>query len=380
MARPPEWIFSQLNSPKQAADVFAKAMRDGLRPGHSEGPNFFAKVLTTPVALNSRQMSAIFRTEMPTDALTGPTANIKVRVIFNGRIESQHNKIPDPCDITYAKKPLRAKRWTRLHTQFIADFTELTMPLPGDIVKVQLQPGTSGQWDLQYGYCVGAYQQGTSSDPEKTRCWSPMAAFRRGAALAHIGGARALTLDEGICEEETPDFYLIHPLQQDVTITSPFGYRMHPIKNEMTHHHGIDFSAPQDTPIYAAADGTISEISYQGSGAGYYVSIKHTGAGQGYTTSYMHMVKESTMIKKGQSIKSGELIGYVGNTGASTATHLHFEIIHSGDPAAVSGRVDPIPYIKTLQKCTSESAPAAVKAPVNPTGTDADQNNSSSGA
>jgi murein DD-endopeptidase MepM/ murein hydrolase activator NlpD len=113
------------------------------------------------------------------------------------------------------------------------------------------------------------------------------------------------------------------------SVASGYGYRIHPIYKVRKMHTGMDFSAPTGTPIYATGDGVITgdqnnEIG--GHGYGNHVIISH---GYGYHTLYGHMSKIS--VRPGQKIKRGDIIGYVGNTGASTAPHLHYEVIKNGE-------------------------------------------------
>ena len=113
-------------------------------------------------------------------------------------------------------------------------------------------------------------------------------------------------------------------------IASGFGFRIHPIYGIPKMHNGLDFTAPQGTPIYATGDGTIATAS-EGSGTGNHVIINH---GYGYETVYMHMVR--IKAREGQHIKRGEVIGWVGSTGASTGPHCHYEVHINGRP------VDPV--------------------------------------
>ena len=112
-------------------------------------------------------------------------------------------------------------------------------------------------------------------------------------------------------------------------MASGFGYRIHPIYKVRKLHTGMDFSATTGTPIYATGDGIISrdrgKNKVGGHGYGRYVVIDH---GYGYKTLYAHMSKKT--VKPGQKVKRGDIIGYVGNTGASTAPHLHYEVIKNG--------------------------------------------------
>ncbi|MBL0181211.1 MAG: peptidoglycan DD-metalloendopeptidase family protein [Chitinophagaceae bacterium] len=113
-------------------------------------------------------------------------------------------------------------------------------------------------------------------------------------------------------------------------IASGFGMRIHPIYGIAKMHSGLDFTAPQGTPIYATGDGVVSTAEF-GTGTGNHVIINH---GYGYETEYMHMVR--IKARAGQRVKRGEVIGWVGSTGASTGPHCHYEVHINGNP------VDPV--------------------------------------
>ena len=125
----------------------------------------------------------------------------------------------------------------------------------------------------------------------------------------------------------------VKPLRS-YTITSPFGMRVHPISGVYKMHEGVDLSAPQGTPIYAAKSGKVTTTSFQAGGAGYYVSINH---GDGFSSVYMHMTHY--IVKPGDYVNAGQVIGYVGSTGGSTGPHLHFGISYNGK------YVNPMNYI-----------------------------------
>ena len=125
----------------------------------------------------------------------------------------------------------------------------------------------------------------------------------------------------------------IKPLKS-YSLTSPFGMRVHPISKVWKMHEGVDMSAPQGTPIYAAKAGKVTRTAYQEGGAGYYVSINH---GDGFASVYMHMT--NYIVSPGQYVSAGQVIGYVGSTGGSTGPHLHFGISYNGT------YVNPMNYI-----------------------------------
>ncbi len=107
---------------------------------------------------------------------------------------------------------------------------------------------------------------------------------------------------------------------------SGYGMRMHPIYKYVKFHAGMDFTANIGTRIYATGDGVVETAEYN-SGYGNHIILKH---GYGYETLYGHM--EKIVVRLGQKVKRGELIGLVGNTGLSAGPHVHYEVHKNGDP------------------------------------------------
>ena len=114
-------------------------------------------------------------------------------------------------------------------------------------------------------------------------------------------------------------------------IASGFGMRIDPVYGTPKMHKGLDFTAPQGTPIYATGNGMVREASFSEGGFGNHVIINH---GYGYETLYGHMVRMK--VRPGQRVKRGELIGWVGSTGKSTGPHCHYEVHVNGN------EVDPV--------------------------------------
>jgi murein DD-endopeptidase MepM/ murein hydrolase activator NlpD len=114
-------------------------------------------------------------------------------------------------------------------------------------------------------------------------------------------------------------------------IASGFGYRIDPIYKTVKMHAGLDFTAPQGTPIYATADGVVKVAGRSDGGYGNHVVINH---GYGYETLYGHMYR--IKARTGQRVKRGDLIGYVGSTGKSTGPHCHYEVHKNGQ------KLDPV--------------------------------------
>jgi murein DD-endopeptidase MepM/ murein hydrolase activator NlpD len=115
------------------------------------------------------------------------------------------------------------------------------------------------------------------------------------------------------------------PLAQSV-MTSPYGYRVSPIDGKWKFHPGIDLAAPIGSAVYACKPGKVTAVNYNDT-YGNYIIILHDG---GMTSVYAHLSK--TLVKRGDAVDSGTLIGLVGTTGASTGPHLHFEVRVNGSP------------------------------------------------
>ena len=109
-------------------------------------------------------------------------------------------------------------------------------------------------------------------------------------------------------------------------ITSRFGKRRDPVNGKSAFHTGVDFKAPKGDKIYATADGLVKK-AFRNGGYGNYVLLDH---GNGYTTSFSHM--QAYLVKKGERVKRGQIIGLVGNTGRSTGPHLHYEVALNKKP------------------------------------------------
>jgi murein DD-endopeptidase MepM/ murein hydrolase activator NlpD len=155
--------------------------------------------------------------------------------------------------------------------------------------------------------------------------------------------------DDGVTDFYDPNgesgkrFLNRRPLQGGgIGISSPFGWRIHPIFHTRKLHTGVDLSAAEGTPIYAAGDGVVERAGWD-SGYGRFVMIKHVN---GFETAYGHMSRIADVTQVGANIRQGQIIGYVGHTGFATGPHLHFEVRINGnfvDPLSVK-----LPRDKTL--------------------------------
>jgi murein DD-endopeptidase MepM/ murein hydrolase activator NlpD len=126
------------------------------------------------------------------------------------------------------------------------------------------------------------------------------------------------------------------PVRESVNFTSGFGVRSDPFRGRAAMHGGIDLAGPIGTPIYATADGLVAKAEWNSGGYGNLVEINH---GQGIETRYGHLSR--FVARSGQRVRRGDLIGYMGSTGRSTGSHLHYEV-------RIDGRaVNPIPFMQS---------------------------------
>jgi murein DD-endopeptidase MepM/ murein hydrolase activator NlpD len=157
-------------------------------------------------------------------------------------------------------------------------------------------------------------------------------------------------------EEYWASIPAIQPVHNEelTRLASGFGLRLHPILKVRKMHNGIDFSAPKGTPIYSTGDGVVEVVKTDFGGYGKNIIINH---GFGFTTRYAHM--NEFAVKRGQKVKRGDLIGYVGNTGSSTAPHVHYEVKKDGkfvNPVHYFFKdLDPAEFDKILELASREN-------------------------
>lgn len=115
-------------------------------------------------------------------------------------------------------------------------------------------------------------------------------------------------------------------------LTSPFGWRIHPVFGDRRFHKGVDFRAPKGTPVSVSADGVVVEVGWRGN-YGKYIRVRHTDA---IETTYSHLSGYAAGLRSGKRVRQGQIIGYVGRTGVATGNHLYYEMLINGE------HVDPL--------------------------------------
>ena len=166
------------------------------------------------------------------------------------------------------------------------------------------------------------------------------AAEDRAAAIRPFSPAAVDTQARALAAR-LPGWPLSVPLRVPLRLSSPFGWRVHPVTGVPTLHAGLDLVAPAGTPIYATADGRVLRAGPAG-GYGNMVEIQHA---DGLVTRYGHM--QSIAMEAGQEVTAATVIGQLGSTGVSTGPHLHYEIRRGEQP------VDPMPFLQAGQALKS---------------------------
>ena len=233
---------------------------------------------------------------------------------------------------------------------------KVPMPVIDDMIRIysydvdfqrRVQPGDS--FDVFYT----GEDEGTNNSAEKTEVLY--------AALT-VGGEtkkyyRFQTPDDGIVDyyDETGKSakkFLVRKPVNEAIMRSGFGARRHPILGDIRMHTGVDWATAYGTPIFAAGNGAIEKIGWEG-GYGKYIRIKHNN---GYETAYGHMSAFAKGMEVGKRVRQGQVIGFVGSTGQSTGSHVHFEILVNGrfvDPMRVKlprGRALEGPMMANFEK------------------------------
>jgi murein DD-endopeptidase MepM/ murein hydrolase activator NlpD len=186
-----------------------------------------------------------------------------------------------------------------------------------------------------------------------------------------------------------PQYPIDGKLGKTWKITSPFGWRVHPIEKRKKHHNGVDLwganpkiyiEAFYDGLVIAAGTSKLKNSDGSLGGVGWYVDIRSKINGTFYVHRYAHMVENSLKVKKGQKVEAGTILGIMGNTGASAGRHLHFEI-NKGKvwrwTSDGSGFVNPLEFVKntieayklqqSIPEATPEDAPLVPAPPVEKT-------------
>jgi len=360
-----------------ALDLFNNSVRKSFNYDALTGPTYFAKVLSTPLPLNADQMASMLNldpkvSKTAVDAATKANQKRVTSFYFKGRIEQLHGQfLDDPCDLSTATCPHAIKRLISDHTEFISEGINSEIPAVGDIVRVQLKPASNGPYDLQSGAYLGPTRTWSSRSTapgagQSEQCYS---------AVDNFDEENASTMGDVIFPEADAKFE--NPaIQGDYKVTSLFtppGSNCRVIQGVCKKHNGMDLSAARGAPVLSIGDGTVADFrdacnrrlksdgsadkdiyddagqkhpdAACGGGGGNRIRIKHAAgqlADHDVWTVYMHLDNMTPLFKVGDSVKKGQVIGYVGNSGGSAGFHLHIEAHLSSNWKI---KADPLTYM-----------------------------------
>ncbi|MHA6727130.1 M23 family metallopeptidase [Chryseobacterium sp. A301] len=162
----------------------------------------------------------------------------------------------------------------------------------------------------------------SSKPSKKAKALNPIARDRMDSSLD--GNRRSFTKEPlSPSKKARRDFYF--PLEGKLSISSPYGNRVHPLSGEVKFHRGLDFRASYESVI-AVMDGVVEKSGWDSKGGGYYMTLQHEG---GISTSYLHLSQR--YYRKGEKVLAGYIIARSGNSGGSTGPHLHFMVRENGE-------------------------------------------------
>lgn len=224
--------------------------------------------------------------------------------LFQMRPQSGWGSVTDLMDPTYQVKA------------FFGGPTGPSFPSPRGLLDIP------GWQSMDKGEAAQAVE--VSAFPDRYRNYEPAAQTILDTLTTPASGA-------GQANASIPETSrIVFPLPEGTWVmTSPFGYRTHPITGQRTLHEGTDYAAPDGTPIYAVADGIVSVAEYSEAWGGHIV-IDHTVDGQAVSTGYIHMWETGIHVTVGERVTAGQHIADVGSSGRSTGPHLHFEVRPGG--------------------------------------------------
>lgn len=215
--------------------------------------------------------------------------------------------------ISFIEKGLRSRKMASGYRQELIDHM-------CSMIEEQLANGSN--FDQAYKQCLAEFSE---QDFFILSEQSPLTKQKRkNMTLQLASAAFAATLLISFMHIGAQEPPSVSPLEE-MTITSSFGLRHSPLTKKKEKHRGIDFKCPVGTPVKSTADGEVISTDSAHGGYGLNIKIKHDGH---YTTRYAHL--SEIKVNKGDKVKLGQIIGLSGNTGLSTAPHLHYEVIKDG--------------------------------------------------
>jgi murein DD-endopeptidase MepM/ murein hydrolase activator NlpD len=274
------------------------------------------------MSINWQEVLSVYAVKVTTD----PDNGMDVATVGDEKVEILRGILNDMVSLSYSLVT-ETQEQTTTTTDEHGHEVEITETV--EIVKliITLEQKSAEDMASQYGFTAKQKKQlHELLSPDYQDLWAQLLG-------GYMPGSEEVQTPDG---SHAPKDIFSWPLGAGHSITSNYGYRKDPITGATKYHGGVDIGAPNGTPILAAADGTVTVAngtdSY-GGGWGYYVKIKHNGT---YDTLYAHCSKIA--VVKGQAVKKGQVIAYVGSTGRSTGNHLHFEVYKNGS------RTNPLDY------------------------------------
>jgi murein DD-endopeptidase MepM/ murein hydrolase activator NlpD len=275
---------------------------------------------TDAMSIRWNEVLAVYAVKVNTD----PKNAMEVATLDDDKVEKLRGVLNDMVCLSHSTITETQER-----TALDDDGIETTETVTVTILIITLKQKSIDEMAEQYGFSQAQKDQlNELLSPEYADLWAALLG-------GYSGGNGEILIGDG---SYIPKDIFSWPLADSFPITSNFGYRKDPFTGATKYHGGIDLGAPEGTPVLAAADGTViaaNSTDSWGGGYGYYVKIQHDGT---YSSLYAHCSRIA--VTNGQEVKRGQVIGYIGSTGRSTGSHLHFEIYKDGI------RTNPLSYFE----------------------------------
>jgi murein DD-endopeptidase MepM/ murein hydrolase activator NlpD len=297
------------------------------------------QVLASVPAIDPRRVRAGLAVEFGRDNDSTPASDIKFKLaidrhIMTRRVDSTQwasveVKLPWTFDTVVVRGAVANNLYDALRPgtpQFPGSSQEQLVLGVADVYKFRVDMSR----ELQKGDSVHAVVERARGPEETTRVTRVLASrlFVNGRPIEAfyfpVPSSRSEHYDA--TGKSLATMFLHSPIEF-ARVTSSFGMRFHPILRTRRAHQGVDYGAGSGTPVNVIGDGTVTRANNNGDGYGNLVEVRHPN---GFVTRYAHLSRFSQKGQRGNRVQQGDVIGYVGSTGLSTAPHLHFEILVGG--------------------------------------------------
>ncbi|MDO5721433.1 MAG: peptidoglycan DD-metalloendopeptidase family protein [Actinomycetaceae bacterium] len=313
---------------EEYGEEVAGLARELYRSGEVGSPLLLALTSATTSDITDRAATAQAMSRAQSQALEGAREALALEQNQTARQEALTDRVQDLANRAKAAKQVAAERQMAASNQ-LADLEKLEQTEKSRAAVAEASR-SKAQAQLEESQAVERRAQQEIARIDEENRQRQLELQQAAAAAESSGGGSGASSSGGSNSSSVSTSGIWgYPLPSWYPITSPFGYRYHPIYGSMILHAGTDIGAPCGTPAIATANGVVTEVSYN-QWMGNYVTLNFgLVGGNSYQAKYLHLSAQTVWV--GQSVSPGQTVGLVGTTGASTGCHLHYEFIINGE-------------------------------------------------